>query len=364
MPDVLRVGVEPSRVELTPGGEPAVVEVRIFNGTEIIDEFTVEAIGTGEWLDVAPASVRLFPDKEGVAGLTLAIPPGKLVPAGERTVGIQVTSTSTPSLSSVDKVVVGVTAIAAEVAMTLQPQVVRGGTTGDLTVTLSNGGNAPLHLTMSGSEPEGATRFGFTPQQVEVPMGGTTTVGLRVRAPRAFFGTERQRSLTVRAEGTQPPLTASATFVQAPRFTEASLRILRIVLTLLAAAALIMGAFGTWLTANGTYTGVELDYEVYAKSAFDVDLRGPEEVLSEDVVFLASAGFVAIFFGVLVALGALTRTGKLTRVAGLLILIVILALFAVLFVAPNAVESIEVGRGAIAAAAGAVLAIVAGSIGT
>lgn len=366
MPDVLRVDVQPATIELKPGGDPAQLEVRIFNGTAIIDEFSVAAAGTEPWLQSEPTAMRLFPDKEGTVALTLAVAPGALVPAGDRTVTIQVSSTSTPGLSATRQVTVRVATVAGGVALTLQPQVVRGGSSGDLTATLSNGGNAPLSLGMGGSDTEGAVSFSFSPQQVTVPVGGSATVGVRVTAPRAFFGTERQRSITVRADGAPAPLTAGATFVQAPRFTPGTLRALRTVLTLLAAAALIGGAFGTWVTGIGTLTGVELGYEEYAAIAFSTDAPDHGTNLSDEVVtFFTSAGFVSIFFGVLVLLGAPTRSGKLTRVAGMLALVIVLAVFAVIFVSPEAIDPPPgIGIGAIAAAAGAVVAIVGGSVGT
>lgn len=365
MPNVLRVDVQPATVELKPGGDPAQLQVRIFNGTAIIDEFSVAAVGTEPWLQSEPTALRLFPDKEGTIALTLAVAPGALVPAGDRTVAVQVASTSTPSLSATSQVTVRVATVAGGVALTLQPQVVRGGRSGDLTAMLSNGGNAPLNLGMGGSDTEGAVSFSFSPQQVTVPMGGSATVGVRVTAPRAFFGTERQRTITIRADGAPAPLTASATFVQAPRFTPGTLRTLRTVLTLLAAAALIGGAFATWVTGIGTFTGVELGYKEYAAIAFSTDAPDSGTRLSEDVVrFFTSAGFVSIFFGTLVLLGAPTRTGKLTRVAGMLALVVVLAVFAVLFVSQDAIGTPGIGIGAIAAAAGAVVAIVGGSVGT
>ena len=366
MPDVLRVDVQPATVELKPGGDPAQLEVRIFNGTAIIDEFSVAALGTEPWLVSEPAALRLFPDKDGTATLTLGIAPGAMVPAGDRPVTVQVSSTSTPGLSTTKQVTVRVATVAGGgVALTLQPQVVRGGSSGDLTATLSNGGNAPLSLSMAGSDAEGAATFSFSPQQVTVPAGGSAAVGVRVAAPREFFGTERQRIITVRADGAATPLTASATFVQAPRFTPGTLRALRTFLTLLAAAALIGGAFATWVTKIDTLSGVELGYEKYAEIAFSADAPDHGTNLSDELVtFFTSAGFISIFFGALVLLGAPTRTGKLTRVAGMLALVVVLAVFAVLFVSPDAAGTPGIGIGAIAAAAGAVVAIVGGSVGT
>lgn len=367
MSDVLRIGVEPESVEVTPGGAPVVVKVRVFNGTAIIDEFHVSAIGVGQWLSAAPASVRLFPDKEDSVDLTLAIPPGQFVPAGARTVGIQVTSASNPALVETRQIQVTVGAVAAEVTLTVQPQIVRGGKRAELAATVQNAGNTPLAIALTGQDAEGVVRFDFTPPRLDIPPGGQASARVVARAPRAFFGTETQRQLTIRGEGGATPLVANATFLQAPAFTTGSLRWLRTLVTLLAAALMVAGAFATWVTVQllGSANGVELDYQGYSFIAFDAVPPLPEdEQLADLASFFGSAGFVTLFFAAFVALGVLTESGKMTRVAGALCLVVILALFAVLFVIPNDVPPPTIGLGAILAAAGSILAIVGGSIGT
>lgn len=362
MPDVLRVDVQPDKVQVTPGGQPVVVQARIFNGSQIIDEFNVTAMGTGQWLEVEAATVRLFPDKEDLAELRFAIPLGQFVPAGPRTVGIQVASASNPELSTIQQITVHVAEVVSGEVMTLEPQICRGDGSAQLTATVSNGGNTPMRLTMSGHDAESVAKFAFSPQVVDVPPGGQATVGVKVSAPRAFFGQERQRQLTINADGGHSPMSASANFIQAPRFTTGSVRWLRVLLTLIAAGLMIFGAFQSWTTG---VRGVELDYQKYGEMAFDATLSGVETNLSSELVsFFTSAGFVTIFFAVLVALGSLTRSGKTTRVAGALALILILALFAVLFVSPKAIDNPTIDSGGAIAAAGALLAIIAGSVGT
>src|SRR6266516_2955277 len=100
MADVLRLQVDPTQVRVTPGGDPVSVKVRLYNGTRIVDEFHVAAVGIGQWLDAPPARLRLFPDAEGSAELKLSIPAGRFVPAGDRVVGVQVTSVTDPTVTA------------------------------------------------------------------------------------------------------------------------------------------------------------------------------------------------------------------------------------------------------------------------
>ena len=363
MPDLLRVEVEPRNIQVTPGGTPVSLKVRVFNGTRVIDEFKIAAIGTGQWLQADSATLRLFPDKEDEAELSLSVTPGQFVPAGPRTIGIRVDSTSNPDLSRTERVDVEVAAVVAEESLFLEPSVVRGGSKAELKATLVNKGNVPLNLTFIGQDAENAARFEFDPQQVQVPPGGQAIARVSATAPRAFFGKETQRQLQVQAQGGHVPLVATATFLQAPRYTQGWLRSLRVFLTLIAAGALIAGAFMLWTSAPERHSGVNLDYRAYGRMAFGADLQTPSTSLSEDVLtFVTSAGFLSIFLGVIALLGALTSSGKATRVAGALALLVLLALFVVLYVAPGSEGTPSIEVGALVVTAGSILAIVGGSI--
>jgi hypothetical protein len=362
VPDVLRVDVQPRSIQVIPGGAPQTLKLRVFNGTRVIDEFKISAIGTGQWLQAGSATLRLFPDKEDEAEIAVSIPAGQFVPAGPRTIGVRVDSTSNPNLSTTEQVDVDVAAVTAEVTMTVEPQLIRGGKTAEMNATIVNKGNVPFTVTFAGQDAENAARFGFRPQSVEVPAGGQASTRVTASAPRAFFGTETQRQLTISAQGAPVPLIATATFLQAPRYTQGWLRALRTFLSVLAAGVMIVGAFMVWTHAPELRKGVDLDYRAYGRMAFNANLQTPSTSLSDDVLtFVTSAGFVAIFLGVIALLGAMTSTGKLTRVAGAIALFLVLAAFVVLYVSPGSQGTPSIGPGAIAVVVGAIVAIVGGS---
>src|SRR5207237_6245408 len=81
----------------------------------------------------------------------------------------------------------------------------------------------------------------------------------------------------------------------------------RIVLTLLGAAGMIVGAFLVWLRtpfrANGTELHVRFLWDTHASTTIN---------------FVGTVGFVMIVLGLLAILGLAFRTGWLTRLAGAL----------------------------------------------
>lgn len=123
----------------------------------------------------------------------------------------------------------------------------------------------------------------------------------------------------------------------------------RVLLTLVGAAGLIVGAFMDWI--QGT-TGVDLDIRSLWETGFD----------QESETFLATVGFVAIVLGLLAIVGLAPRSGWLTRIAGALG-IVLFVLFAIqLYRADLTVEDMD--PGAWVALAGGVVALIGGFFGT
>jgi hypothetical protein len=123
----------------------------------------------------------------------------------------------------------------------------------------------------------------------------------------------------------------------------------RVLLTLVGAAGLIVGAFLDWIR---TTSGVNLDITSLWESGFD----------QESETFVATIGFVAIILGLLAILGLAPRSGWLTRIAGALG-IVLFVLFAIqVYRTDLTVQDIEVG--AWIALAGGVVALIGGFFGT
>ncbi|MFN2544781.1 MAG: sugar:proton symporter [Actinomycetota bacterium] len=80
---------------------------------------------------------------------------------------------------------------------------------------------------------------------------------------------------------------------------------LRVLLTLVGAAGLIIGAFLDWLKGAGPTHGTDVGANIFWST-------NP----SSDPNFLASAGFITIVIGLVAILGLAMRTGVLTRLAG------------------------------------------------
>ena len=360
MPDSVKLVVEPSEVELTPGGSPAQVTVRVVNATRIVDEFDIRIIGTGQWLTAPPGSVRLFPEAEGTVQLTLSIPKDLMVPAGPRVVGVQAMSVANSALTVTERIRVVVGEVTAEESLTLEPQMIHGGTDGAAVVRVRNRGNAPLQLAFTGEDPERVVRFVFDPPMVQVPPTGEAWARLSISAPRPMSGQEQSRSLTIRAEGAHVPLVASGTFVQAPRVTGGTKTATRIALVLIGGAAMIAGAFLQWTGAatESSHTGLELNYVNYVNSTFGQNLGQPFNALSpETAITLTSFGLVTIVLGAISLLGLLSRKGRPTRLAAGFAFLVLVALAVTLVIRSGAPP---IGAGLVISIVGSLLALIGG----
>jgi hypothetical protein len=119
----------------------------------------------------------------------------------------------------------------------------------------------------------------------------------------------------------------------------------RLLLTLAGAAAMIVGAFGTW---NQTLAGTELTNRSLVQTTFTTS------------TFLLSAGAIAIALGLAAVIGLAFRSGWLTRLAGALG-IVMFVLFAIeLFRVPGPFVTGSIGWGAWTFLAGSVVALIGG----
>jgi hypothetical protein len=123
----------------------------------------------------------------------------------------------------------------------------------------------------------------------------------------------------------------------------------RLLLTLVGAAAMIVGAFGTW---SATLAGTELTDRALVRTTFTTS------------TFLTSVGAIAIALGLAAVVGLAFRSGWLTRLAGALG-IVSFVLFAIeLFRVPGPFPTGAIGWGAWLFLAGSVVALIGGFLTT
>jgi len=240
----------------------------------------------------------------------------------------------------------------------LEPQhvVTRNTRTGRLRVRLENTqGWGTLRVRLYGRDPEGAVRFHFAPDVLDIPPGQIGWSAVKISAPRPDGGKEQTRQIQVMANDGNAAIEAAGSFAQ----SSANLRpYLRVLLTLLGALLVAVGAFLPWL--DGEEAG-----ELLAVNAFDqsVDYFGqlsPNETPEYDQLTRAAAPFLRVGFLVLAAfmLFGLTGTsGKLTRVASLL---VVLTMMAGIVAYATLVDAGGLAGGSLIVAVGGVIGFVGG----
>lgn len=199
----LQVHVQPERVELRLG-EPVAIEVQIFNGSPIVDEFAVELLGPtfdpleADWVRATPATLPLFPDASGSIVLTLLAPAGSRMAAGAHHIGVRVSSTTARQQAVVGEITLAVASQPA-LFMHLEPESVTGGRTAALQVQVRNIGNSPLHLAFGADDPANALTFRFGQRELELPLDSEQFIPLELAGRRPLIGRTAQRVFSVAA---------------------------------------------------------------------------------------------------------------------------------------------------------------------
>jgi hypothetical protein len=137
---------------------------------------------------------------------------------------------------------------------------------------------------------------------------------------------------------------------------------IRIILTLLGAAAMILGAFLDWFIFE-VPEGVDVGQDTAGINTSWSIFYSTDDPFGAD--FITSAGFVAIILGLLALLGLAFRTGWLTRIAGALAIIAIVLYAITLYRVEDAGFTVaDIGFGAWLVAAGGLIALIGGFFGS
>ncbi|MGH2556427.1 MAG: sugar:proton symporter [Actinomycetota bacterium] len=123
----------------------------------------------------------------------------------------------------------------------------------------------------------------------------------------------------------------------------------RMLLTLVGAAGLIVGAFLDWIEGAA---GVDLDIRAFWQTTFDTDTS----------TFVETVGFVMIVLGLLAIVGMAPRSGWLTRFAGALGIAGFVLFLIEVYRADQTVADVQAG--AWVALVGGVVALIGGFFGT
>lgn len=214
------VELEPATAAVEPGGQTRVVVTVINEGT-IVEGYRVEVLddmagagpgvaGPASWSEVLSAEggdagapdtpdVTVYPGQQQSVVVVFSPPVGTKAPGGRCAFAIRVSSVVDADTSTVvegDLEVGKVSALQAKVV----PVTSKGRWHGRHVVELSNWGNTPVRLTVAAEDPDRALGFLVQPETVELPVGATAPVRLRVRTrhPR-LRGPATRLPFTVRA---------------------------------------------------------------------------------------------------------------------------------------------------------------------
>jgi hypothetical protein len=251
----LAITIRADGVQLTPGTSAAIsVEVR--NLGTIVDRYRCELVGFDpSWYTVTPASMELFPQGDASSArpdappsigrfqVTLHPPRTSAAKAGPWPFGAKVTSEHDPSNRRVEEgsvVFLPFGLLEAD----LRPAVVSGRFGTNASLQLTNRGNRPEQVEITGTDRAARITFDIQPPRLTLAPGETDTVpiGLSAGGARLVGGTEtRPLSIDVRtAQFDTPPVTLSGTLEKLAIIPSG------LPVAIGGLAALAMGAFAIW----------------------------------------------------------------------------------------------------------------------
>ncbi len=250
MASVDAVRIEPGELGLSPGA-PGTFAVTVYNSTDIIEGYSVSLIGLDPaWVAVDPAPLRLFPDNEGVATVTVVLPSG--YPAGNHVIGVKVTADASGRewLGEVTLAVAPITAA----TLSVTPATVTGKSRARFTVAVQNHGNLPLTVALETTDPESAVTTEFVPPYLDVGAAQRATAEMTASGKRPWAGSPAPRLITVVGRGRTEPLEALVTFMQKAIVPSWMVTLLALLLVLIAWILALVFGVDQVLSANQTTT--------------------------------------------------------------------------------------------------------------
>jgi len=180
MPDPL-LRLDPTRLVVQPRGQARTV-VAITNVGSIVEGFRIEVLGDGpaEWADVSTPDVSVYPRQEASVVITLTVPAGSRAPSG-------VVPFAVRAVSLVDDSACAVVEGDLEIGQVggLQAKITPVNSSGRWSarhrIEVTNWGNAPVRLRLVATDPDDRLGFLLSPDVIDLPLGGTANVRLKVR---------------------------------------------------------------------------------------------------------------------------------------------------------------------------------------
>jgi serine/threonine protein kinase len=192
----------------TPG-KPGTFRVVLVNQKAQVDHVFVTVEGVPEeWIEGASRDTRLQPFEKKELVLTVKVPRDPSSRAGEYPVRIRANSRANPASEQGSATATWIVASFEEISVSLAPPKAAGTREGRYTVNVRHTGNVQTSCTLSASDDDKGLEFRFAagnyierPKlKVELLPGVTTSVKLKVNAPRHWIGTTESKGFTVNAQ--------------------------------------------------------------------------------------------------------------------------------------------------------------------
>src|SRR4051794_30802239 len=149
----------------------------------------------GATVRTEPEVAKLRPAESGTMTVKVALPVQPPAPAGTYVVGALVRSKYRHDVSRCVEVPIELATVE-QITLRTTPEVVTGGKSGQYQLEVTNGGNAPVRLYLTATDPERRVSAVFQPAWLDLPPTMSARALLDVSAPLPW-NREKQRQLTI-----------------------------------------------------------------------------------------------------------------------------------------------------------------------
>lgn len=190
------VRIEPTRVAIEPGSQ-ARVNVTVRSTGRIVEGYRLTVGGEpAAWAEIVIPSepgdadqadvLQVYPGQEAAALVVFTAPAGTAGTAGGSPFCVLATSLVDAGSSAAAEGDIELAQVPG-LSGSVVPVTSTGRWSGRHAVTLRNWGNAPAAVVLDASDPDQLLGFLLHPSRLDLPVGGSATVALRVRARRPFL---------------------------------------------------------------------------------------------------------------------------------------------------------------------------------
>lgn len=179
-------------------GSTATCQVTVANRGTIVEAYSLRVVGElGAYATVEPATLSLYPETEATAVVTIDVPRGAPLAAGDVPFAVVVEPQEHPNDVVVPEGMAHVQSFG-DLTAELTPRTSHGRKVGHHSLAVDNRGNQPVVLSLAGKDPDGALDFRFSPQTLTVEPNSASFAKVRVRnVERLWRGASRTRSFSV-----------------------------------------------------------------------------------------------------------------------------------------------------------------------